>query len=304
LNRDIYHRIFILLLAAISSAFSFSTEKPEVIVVFALGAALLLSVNKSPFLKRVLFTTGLYSSITIFGYSPIMALFIFEIVHLVNKGFKHLNDSLFALVPIVTLIFASFVLPNNDSIHLIYYFIGAIFLMFVDFLKGEKDWPSLIVISFFVLGSHLEVLKLATPWIILVYGCYVMVSKVIQKYDTFLSHICLSTLGLISLSISNQKIFSYLIISLAIESLLKKKKIRYEILMAIYVLTLFLFTREYFETIQNIENLYPIMFILFPIFSKTNINVQNRNITFTKLEGIKTFLTILAYVLGVVVYAY
>jgi hypothetical protein len=304
LNRDIYHKILILLLAVISAAFFFTTQKPEVIVVFALGAALLLNVNKSIFLKGVLFTAGLYSSITVFGYSPIIALFIFEIVRLVNKGFKNLNDSLFALVPIVTLAFASFGLSSNSSNYLIYYFTGVFTLMFIDFLRGEKDWPSLIVISSFMLGSHLEVLSLTTFWVILIYGCYIIVSKLFQKYDSFLSYICLSTFGFISLSITNQKIFSYLIISLAIESLAKAKKIRNETLMTIYVFTLFLFAREYFETIQNTESLYPIMFILFPLFSKSNIVVNSKSMSFTKVDNIKTLLTILAYVLGVLVYAY
>lgn len=303
MNKFLFHNLLIILLAVLGTALSLSIGKLELVAVFTLLMALFSKEHKAVNYKDYIFITGLFTSLMLFSYSPVIALLVFEIVRLINKGLKDLNESIFSFVPLATLIFSSFEASASDPSHFVYYFASSLLLIFIDSFRREKNWSSLMMISYFIVGSNLVISRNITLWIVLIYICYLVLSQLSRKQDNFFNSIGLTTFGLISVSFTSERIFSYLLISLAFESLYKERKIKTETLVLIYIFTLFLFSRDYFREINSIESLFPIILILFPLLFIKGIITIKRDELSVKSANFKALLAISTYILGVFVYA-
>ncbi|MFT6068767.1 MAG: hypothetical protein ACJAT2_002406 [Bacteriovoracaceae bacterium] len=298
------NKIIILLAGTLTATWSVVNGRPELIVVFALLTSLLHNDNEKNLLENTVFTLGLFSSLILFGYFSIVALFMFELARIMNKGYKSLQENLFSLVPMVTLVLAFFNSQESEMNYLVYYFSISFLLIFVESVRGTRDWPSLVVTLYFISGSNLEVLNEITTWALFLYLVLMILNLFQKRQSFFFNYLCLSVLGLVSLNFSNEKVFSYLIASIAFESISKSKKIRPEFLQCVYIFTLFLFSRDYFGVFKSVENVYPVVLLLLPLFSIRDLVIYKRVDSTSGSDSAKALFAISTYLIGVFAYAY
>ncbi len=278
--------------------------KPEIIFIFTLLISLLHNDDEKELYKNSIFTIGIFTSVIIFSFLPIAALLLFELARIFNKGYKSLDKGLFTLVPIVTLVFASLSLKNVELNYLVYYFGISFFLISIESIRGSRDWPSLAAILYFAVGSNLTVLSYSTLWILITYLIFIVIGKLIKRQDIFFNYIGFSSLGMVSLSFSNEKVFSFIISSIAFEYLSRSKKVRPSLLQSIYIFSIILFSKSYFKSFEKLESIYPVLFLLLPLLCAQSLVARDKEHSSKKINSTKTLLAMIAYLIGVFVYAY
>jgi hypothetical protein len=185
------------------------------------------------------------------------------------------------------------------------YYLGFSFLLILsDGARSKNNWPSLVTILFFLTKSELGQLSNVLPSLIVVYLLYTSFSVAITKKGRMFPSVCLSSLGLVALSFSLEKVLALVIVTIVFEQMLKLKRISTALAQIIYIFTLFYFSSVYIRDFTALEDLYPALFYILPIvLIKKGVGEV---IVRKKLgkEDYSFVFTFLSYLMGVLIYAY